>query len=57
MHLNCQVLLDVDCSSSGGASYSATREWSMERAGPARSGSTSNAMIYYVALAVTALML
>ena len=34
-----EVLLDVDCSLSGGASYAATREWSMEQAGPARSKS------------------
>lgn len=33
-----EVLLDVDCSKSGGASYSSTSEWSMERAGPTRSG-------------------
>lgn len=32
-----EVLLDVDCSKSGGSSYSSTSEWSMERAGPTRS--------------------
>ncbi|CAE7489174.1 unnamed protein product [Symbiodinium pilosum] len=39
-----EVLLDVDCTSSGGSSYSATREWSMERAGPARSSSVQTAL-------------
>jgi len=35
-----EVLLDVDCSASGGASYSSTSEWSMEEAGPTHSAAT-----------------
>ncbi|CAE7390888.1 unnamed protein product [Symbiodinium sp. CCMP2456] len=51
-----EVLLDVDCSSSGGSSYAATREWSMKRAGPARSDGIRNAaMLAWIALFTLAL--
>ncbi|CAE7880001.1 pab1 [Symbiodinium microadriaticum] len=51
-----EVLLDVDCSSSGGSSYAASREWSMERAGPVRSdGIRNRAMLAWMALFTLAL--
>jgi len=52
-----EVLLDVDCSSSGGSSYAATREWSMKRAGPARSDGIRNAgaMLSWIPVGILAL--
>ncbi|CAJ1392986.1 unnamed protein product [Effrenium voratum] len=41
-----EVLLDVDCTKSGGATYSSTSHWSMQTAGPGRSGARQGAGLF-----------
>eukprot|EP00438_Fugacium_kawagutii_P034146 Skav228525 [mRNA] locus=scaffold796:152127:154472:+ [translate_table: standard] len=48
------VLLNVDCSASGGASYASTSEWSMEEAGPTRSAGCGRMVSVALAFLVAA---